>query len=184
MTSHSRGGVRPVQDLLAGQPQRHPPLGFTVGGVGKAGPHAGVGVVRGLQQARYPVRVVAADGTGGFLQAHEGPEPIGQHVVVAVPPAGLAGLPGQGQEGVDLGRVGDAVRGQQALDGQRLEAAFGAFHPADRPGGGVDRLGGLLVGQAGLLPQGLKLFAQDHAERGRGAAWPVLTHVAASCGPS
>src|SRR6185312_4082894 len=143
------GRVGAGEDLLAGEPQFDPPFGFAAGGGGESGADAGAGVVGGLEQAGDGVRVVAADQAGGFFQADEGAEPGGQDVVVAVPPAGLAGLAGQGQERVDLGGVGDAVGGEQALDGQWFQAAFGAFHPTDGPGGGVDGFGGLFVGEAG-----------------------------------
>ena len=177
------GRGRAGEDLLALQPQRYPALGFGAGGVREPGPDAGVRVVGGLQQAGYPVRVVAADRGGGFLQADKGAEPGRQHVVVAVPPAGLAGLLGQRHERVHLPGIGDAVGGQEPLDRQRLEAAFGAFHPAHRPGRGVDRPGGLLIAQPGLFPQRLQLLAQDHAQHGRGAAGvAVFAHVLASLG--
>jgi hypothetical protein len=65
----------------------------------------------------------------------------------------------------------------QAFDGQWFEAAFGAFHAADGPGGGVDGVGGLLVAQSGVFPQRLQLAAQDHAQHGGAAAWPGLGHL-------
>src|ERR1039457_6216207 len=152
-----------------------PSLGGSGGG--EAGLDAGAGVLRGLQQSGDPVRIVTADQGGGFFQADEGAEPGRQHVVVAVPPAGFGRVAGQGEEGVDLAGGGDAVGHQQALDGQRLKAAFGAFHPADGVGGGVDRLSGLLVVQAGLFAQRLELPAQDHPQHGGAAARPGFGHA-------
>src|ERR1039457_5263850 len=89
-----RGGAGGGGDVRAGQPQLAPPLDFFLGGVGEASLDAGASVLRGLQQPRDPVRIVTADQGGGFFQADERAEPGRQHVVVAVPPAGLAGVAG------------------------------------------------------------------------------------------
>src|ERR1700678_3223025 len=147
-------------------PQRHGAFGEVAAGGGEAGGGDGPDVTLGLQEPGDDLGFAGADEGGGFLEADGGAEPGGQDVVVAVPPAGCAALAGQGEERVDLAAVGDAVGHQQALDGQGLEAALGAFHPADGPFGGADGIPGLLVAHPGFLAQGLELAGQDHAQHG------------------
>ena len=151
-------------------PQRHGAFGEVAAGGREAGGGDGADVTLGLQEPGDDLGFAGADEGGGFLEADGGAEPGGQDVVVAVPPAGCAGLAGQGEERVDLAAVGDAVGHQQALDGQGLEAALGAFHPADGPFGGADGIPGLLVAHPGFLAQGLELAGQDHAQHGGAAA--------------
>ena len=151
-------------------PQRHGAFGEVAAGGREAGGGDGPDVTLGLQEPGDDLGFAGADEGGGFLEADGGAEPGGQDVVVAVPPAGCAGLAGQGEERVDLAAVGDAVGHQQALDGQGLEAALGAFHPADGPFGGADGIPGLLVAHPGFLAQGLELAGQDHAQHGGAAA--------------
>ena len=170
------GGFGAPEQFLAREPQRHPAFGFLFGGGGEAGGGDGPDVALGLQQPGDDLRFVGADQAGRFLQADRDAEPGRQDVVVAVPPSRFAGVAGQGQESVDLADVGDAVGHQQALDGQRLETAFGSLHPADRPGRGIDGLGGLLVAHPGFFPQCLQLPGQDHAQHGGTTAWRRLSH--------
>jgi hypothetical protein len=165
-----RGTVSSRTTRYRGEPQRHGAFGEVAAGGREAGGGDGADVTLGLQEPGDDLGFAGADEGGGFLEADGGAEPGGQDVVVAVPPAGCAGLAGQGEERVDLAAVGDAVGHQQALDGQGLEAALGAFHPADGPFGGADGIPGLLVAHPGFLAQGLELAGQDHAQHGGAAA--------------
>jgi hypothetical protein len=62
------------------------------------------------------LNVIAADRLGGLLQAHVRLEPARQHVLVVVPPAGLVGPGGQGQDLLPLAPVGDPVELEKVGD--------------------------------------------------------------------
>ena len=88
-------------------------------------------VVLGLQQAGHELGVEAADGLGRLLQPDVGLEPGRQHVLIAVPPALLVGLAGQGQQLLALGHVGDPVQVQQIRDVDLAHGIAAKLDPAD-----------------------------------------------------
>lgn len=160
------------QQVLTPEAQGDPAVDVLGARVREADPHQRGGVVVGLQQTGYVLGFVEADDGGFALQAHVRAEPLRQHVSELVPPAGLVGLAGQGEEALDLG-AGDPVGPQQLLHIGDTEADLGLLHAADGQGGDLDGAGGIVEGHSGLLPQLAEPFAEDHAQdRGRRRSAP------------
>ena len=91
----------------------------------------------------------------------------------ALPPAGLVGLLGQGDETFRL-PVADPVRLQQQDDVRNLEGDLGHLHAPDGGRGHPQYLGRLLAPEAGPLAQVLEASAQHDLAHGRGG--PGFTH--------
>src|SRR5690606_16875540 len=127
------------------------------------------GVLLGLQQSRHQMHLVGADEFRGALQADEGLEPGGKLVPVEVPPAGRVGLPGQLEQSLPLGFVGDAVEREQVCDVALLEPDLAQLHPADLGLGRPDLPAGGLPGDALRLAQPAELCAQQDTAHGRTA---------------
>jgi hypothetical protein len=121
-----------VQELLAGHGDGGPAGGLLWGDgfdVAQAvGQVAGVG--RGLQQRGDEVGLPDEDGGGGVFEADELPLGGGDVGGVVVPPAGVAGRLGQGEQVAVLG-AGDLVVAQELVDLGGDRDGLGSFVPAD-----------------------------------------------------
>jgi len=95
----------------------------------------------GLQQAGDELRLVDADQRRGLFHPDVGLEPVGQDVVVPVPPAGPVGLLGQAEQLLPFDRP-DAVVGEQVEHVDLADRVPGELDPADlrlRPADGARR---------------------------------------------
>jgi hypothetical protein len=128
---------------LAGHPQPHPPADLLAGVVEVGAADEGAHVVVGLEQAGDELALVGADQAGRRLQVHVRPEPRRQQVAVVLPPAGVVGVGGHGQELLDLVGVGDLVPAQQVDQVAPLEADLAVLEAVDLPFRGPDGLGRL-----------------------------------------
>ncbi len=166
--------LRLGEQCLPFHPQRH--MALDVRGpclADRTGAQDGARVVLGLEQAGDEVRLVGAQEARGAFQADVHAEPVGQHVVEALPPAGLVGLLGEFDEGVGL-LVGDSVGLEEELDVRDLQPDLGRLHPAYGPGGDTEHLRRLVTAQADALPQILQALAENDLTHGRGG--PRFAH--------
>lgn len=85
-------GVGRVRQMLVSEAVSRGPFGEIFQGGGEAGYGDGPDVALGLQQVRDDLGFLRADQRDGFLQADGGAEPGREHVVAAMPPAGIAGI--------------------------------------------------------------------------------------------
>ncbi len=138
------GRLRLGEDFLPCHSQRDPPFGVVGGATGVPELDEGTGHLPGLQQVGYELRLIGADHRAGLLETEVHLEPVGQDVAVAVPPSGLVGLPGHGQERHSFRFADNAVQGEQVGDVTLLEAHPAELHAADLGVGPSDRVSGCL----------------------------------------
>jgi hypothetical protein len=87
-----------AQDVLPFHPDLDPPLDLIAAGGREPAADHGPGVVLGLQQAGHEQRLVVPDAAGLPLEADIGGVLLGQHRLVRVQPATLAGVPKQSDQ--------------------------------------------------------------------------------------
>jgi len=166
---------RLAEQLLARQPQRHPPLDLQGRRRGVAKQRDGARVVRRLEQPVHELHLERADDRGRRLQAEVLLEPVGGHVGERRPPAGLVRLPLQRLHLGAQVRIGDGVQGEQVIDVSVLEPDPAVFQPADLRARRADRVRGLIRGDSSRGPQPVQLAAKDQPVNGRAAGGGAVT---------
>src|ERR1039458_3659875 len=168
---------RPViagQDLLPGQADFNQAFDSIGVQLYRPVPEDLAGVVRGLEQAGHDHRLEVADRGGAGFQADVDLVRVRQDIAEGMPPAGLAGVPGQLDQAVTFG-AGDAVELEQHPDVAGLGSAAAGLDAEERGGRPLQLARDLFTAHTGGLAAALEFHRQTAAAQGR-----VLFGVAAS----
>ena len=145
-------------------PQHDEPLGLLEREVAERD-HRGRVVLR-LQQPGDELRLVHPDRPRRLLHPDVGLEPVGQDVVVAVPPAGPVRLLGQREELLALAGV-DPVQREQVEHVDLADRVPAELDPADLGLRRADLAGRLTRGDASGLAEPPQVGAEQDAQHGR-----------------
>ena len=166
-TAHQPAGLRAAQGLLALHQQFDATLDLGWLGPGVVEPQQSAGVIRGLQEVRDELSLVAADHAGTLFQFQPGPGRTGEQVAVVPPPASRVGLIDQHEQAVALRIVAHPVEGEQVGHVAPFEAAPPRLQAADLRVRPADRPSRVYARHPAGFPQLAQPSPQQHSHHGR-----------------